>query len=369
MNPPAPHKPRKWVSWLAVLIWLTCCLCVSCVAQAATPAQAVAPLAPLRIVGSLANTSQYTRFEEPFWSRDITRLSNGRIRAEVVPFDQAGLRASDMLRFIQVGAIPFGTVLLSQVSTLDPELGAADLAGLNPDLASLKRNFAAFRPHLEKRLRERWGVEMLAVYVYPAQVAFCKKPFSGLADLAGRRVRSPSGTTSDLLEGIGAVPVLVSFGDIMPTMQAGFLDCAITGTLSGNSIGLHEVTTHVHTLAISWGVGVLSANQAAWRALPVDVQAILKRELPVLEKAIWEEAQRDTGEGLLCNSGQSGCQGGRKGSMTVVKETDADVQRRKDIFQTKVLPGWLKRCGPQCADIWNRTLRPSSGYEAAAVLP
>jgi TRAP-type C4-dicarboxylate transport system substrate-binding protein len=359
-------------------------MCISCVAQAAapkatasspgssahlSPAEALPPLAPLRIVGNLANTSLYTRFDEPFWARDITRLSGGRIRAEVVPFDQAGVRASDMLRFIQVGAIPFGTVLLAQASALDPELGASDLAGLNPDLASLKRNFAAFRPHLEKRLRERWGVEVLAVYAYPAQVAFCKRPFGSLAELAGRRVRSPSGTTSDLLQGIGAVPVLVTFADIMPAMQAGFLDCAVTDTMSGNAMGLHEITTHVHALAVSWGVGVLSANQAAWNALPTDAQMILRRELPHLERAIWDEAQRDTTEGLLCNSGQSGCVKGRNGRMTVVKETENDVQRRKEVFRSTVLPSWIKRCGPDCADIWNRTLRQTSGFEALASAP
>ena len=46
-----------------------------------------------------------------------------------------------------------------------------------------------FRPYLEKSLRDQHGVEALAVYVYPAQVVFCKKPLQGLADLVDRKMR------------------------------------------------------------------------------------------------------------------------------------------------------------------------------------
>src|SRR6185369_5799775 len=96
--------------------------------------------------------------------------------ANIVPFDRAGIRGQDMLRLMQLGVVPFGTALLSQSSAADPLIAAPDLAGLNPDFASLKRHTAAFRPLLEKTLRERYGIELLAIYVYPAQMLFCKQP-------------------------------------------------------------------------------------------------------------------------------------------------------------------------------------------------
>ena len=45
------------------------------------------------------------------------------------------------------------------------------------------------------------------------------------------------------------------------------ITCAITGTLSGNAIGLQTVTTHVSRVAISWGVSIFGANERAWSAL------------------------------------------------------------------------------------------------------
>jgi TRAP-type C4-dicarboxylate transport system substrate-binding protein len=321
------------------------------------------PSQHLRIVGGLAGVNQYTRHEEPFWTRELPRLSGGHASAEIVPFDRAGIRGQEMLRLVQLGAVPFGTALLTLSAVQDPELAAPDLAGLNPDLPSLKRSVGAFRPYMEKLLRERYGVELLALYTYPAQVTFCTKPLSSLADLAGRRVRVSGSTQSDWVSALGAIPVQTSFAEIVANVRSGNIDCAVTGTMSGNTIGLNEVTTHIYTMPVNWGVAAFVANGVAWNALPKDLQDLLRRELPKLEAAIWAESARETGEGIACNIGAPACASGRKGNMTEVRETPVDAKRRQEILVKNVLPGWIKRCGPQCAQMWKQTIGPVVGIE------
>lgn len=320
----------------------------------------------LRIVGGLAGLNQYTRNEEPFWTKELQRLSQGRYTAEIAPFDRAGVPGSEMLRLIQLGVVPFGTALLSNISAQYPEYAAPDLAGLNPDMATLKKTLAAFRPYLEKSLRERHGVEVLAVYVYPAQVLFCKRALASLADLQGRRVRVSSATQADFMGALGAIPVLVGFAQILPNMASGNTECAITGTMSGNLLGLHEVTTHVHTLPLTWGLAVFGANAAAWETLPGDLRALLSHEIPKLEIAIWNESERETAEGLACNRGQPQCTTTRKGNMTEVARSPEDERRRKEIFGDTVLPRWLQRCNQRCKELWDQTIGRAHGIVAPA---
>lgn len=341
----------------AILALATACLAVHAQTE---------PQVRLRVVGGLGKLNQYTRHELPFWTRELPRLSGGRVSADIVPFDQAGLSGNEMLRLMQVGAVPFGTALLPLVATQDPELGAPDLAGLNPDMATLRKHLAAFRPYLERRLRERWGIEALAIYVYPAQVTFCNKPFASLADLVGRRIRSSNAAQSDLVEALGAVPVQTAFADIVPKLRSGDIECAITGTMSGNTIGLYQVTTHVHTMAANWGLAVFGANMATWNALAPDLRTLLRRETARLEEAVWSDADHETGEGLACNSGSDACVSGTKGHMVLVGETVADVRRWHDIVVSTVLPRWVQRCGPHCAAVWNDTLGPVTGIRAQA---
>lgn len=326
---------------------------------AAASAQAPAPQPiQLKIVGGLAGVSQFVNFEEPFWRDHVPRLTGGRVRPEVVANDRAGIRSQEMLPLIRLGVVPFGTALLAVISTEDPEFNAMDLPALNPDIADLRRTMAQFRPFLDRALTERYGVRLLAVYTYPAQVVWCNRAFASLADLRGRRVRTSSVGQADLVAALGGTAVVTPFHEIVSAMRSGVVECAITGTTSGMAIGLHEVTTHVHATAINWGVSIFAANEQAWEALPEDVRAVLTEGLADLERRIWDGAERETGLGLACASGQPACDMPRRGTLTVVQPTPAEQAGRVSLLTGAVLPRWIDRCGPVCAEVWNETLAP-----------
>lgn len=318
----------------------------------------------LKIVGGLADVSQYVRYEEPFWRRRIPDVTGGRVLAEIAPFDRSGIRGQEMLQLMRLGVVPFGTALLAIVATEEPEFNAVDLPAVNPDMAALRQTVGLFRPHLRDLLAERYNIDLLAVYTYPAQVVFCRRPFSGLADLANRRIRTSSVGQSELVAALGATPVVTPFAEIVPAIRSGVVECAITGTLSGNAIGLHEVTTHVHAMALAWGISIFGANRDAWAALPEAVRGTITAELAVLEREIWDAAERETGEGLACNEGRPSCQAGRRGSMTVVPVTEADDRLRRRLVTETVLSRWVARCGPDCVDAWNDRLAPTLGIQA-----
>jgi TRAP-type C4-dicarboxylate transport system substrate-binding protein len=325
---------------------------------------ALVPAARLRIVGSLGSLRLFTRHEEPFWTQTLPALTAGRVQADIAPFDRAGIRGQDMLRLLQQGVVPFGTALLSLASAEDALLGAPDMPGLNPDMATLRRTAQAFRPALAAHLKRSRGLELLAVYTYPAQVLFCSRPFSTLADLQGRRVRVSGAPQAELVEALGATPVVTPLVDAEPQLRAGKLDCAITGTMSGNTIGLQDVTSHLHIMALSWGLSVFAANSAAWDALSPALRSLLRQHLPQLEREVWDEAERETGEGVACNSGAGPCIGGRSGHMVVVPASAADRARLRELLARTTLPHWVARCGADCAELWNRTLAPVVGLTA-----
>ncbi|MFM7347294.1 MAG: TRAP transporter substrate-binding protein [Tagaea sp.] len=336
-----------------------------CAAILAAPAAAQSyPDTRLRVIGGLANVTQYVRYEEPFWTQRLPELTRGAVRAQIGPFDRSGIRAPELFQLVRLGVAPFATVLLSQMTGDEPEFGAVDLPGLSPDMTALRANVAAYRPHIERAMRERYGLEVLAVYAYPAQVVFCVRPFQSLADLRGRRIRTSAAPQAVFVEALGATPVVIPFAAIVDNVRGGVVDCAITGTMSGNAIGLHEATSHVSGLALSWGIGVFLANGDAWRGLAEPVRALLKTELAKLEVEIWESAARETGEGLACNAGKPECAGGRRGRMTVVEPAAGDARLLRDVFRDSVLPRWVDLCGAECARTWNGTIGAVTGIPA-----
>ena len=359
-----------------------CFFAVLACALAAVPAPAAPALATaseqlpagsvkLRVVGGLASVRQFTQLEEPFWTQELPRLSQGRFSAEIVAFDRADIPGMQMLQLLQLVVVPFGTILIGHVATQYPQYAAPDLAGLNPDLVQLRTSLEAFRPYLKKSLHAQHGIELLAVYIYPAQVLFCKQPLSGLADLAGRRIRVSSSSQGDFVVALGAVPVRTDFARIMAALGSGALDCVITGALSGNTLGLHTATSHLHPMPLTWGMAIFGANSAAWNALPADLKELLRTQLPRLEARVWLDAERNTGMGVDCNRGASNCVGS-KGAMVVVPPSAQDEGLRNEIFRSTVLPRWLQRCGAECAPLWRDTIGAARGIAlpgAAPVLP
>lgn len=344
-------------------LWLSRLCAAGLVIVAATAGAASEPIR-LKVIGGLAGVTQFRQFEEPFWSKRIGELSGGRIEATVMPFDRSGLRAQDMLQLMSLGVVPFGTALLSAVSGDEPQLNAVDLPTLNPTLDDLRGTVSAHRPHLRQMLRERHGIELLGLYAYPAQVIFCTKPFTGLSDMAGRRVRTSSVSQSELMSALAASPVQVPFADMVGAASKGVVDCAITGTLSGYEIGLSEVTTYVHTMAISWGLSIFGAHQAAWDVLPEDLRTVIRSGVEGLEAEIWEAAGRETARGLACNTGTLSC-GPKPGRMKAVPVTPEDETGRRRLLVESVLPQWIERCGSDCARAWNDHIAARVGIRAS----
>lgn len=323
--------------------------------------RATEPIIELKIVGGLGEVSQYKRFEEPFWVQEVPRLTRGRVRAEIHPFDRSGLPGQEMLQLMRLGVVPIGTALLAQVSGDEPELNAVDLPTLNPDMASLRRTVALYRSQLHAILQREYGIELLGIYAYPAQVVYCKDRFVTLKDLAGRNVRTSSVGQSDMMSALGAIPVVTPFSDIVSAIKTGVVGCAITGTMSGSEIGLPDVTSYISPIAISWGLSFFGANQSAWGQLPADIRETLRGGIHELERAIWEAADQETASGLACDTGSGGCVGGKAFHMKLVEPTAEDEALRTKLLMNSILPRWVQRCGNDCAAAWNTTLGPALG--------
>jgi len=323
------------------------------------------PAIHLKVVGGLGQTIQFKNFEEPFWDKEVAALSHGRITAEVTPYDADGLNGAELLQLTRLGAITVGDVPLAQVASEDPEVAGLDLAGMNGDIDALRRSIAAYRSTLTDLYRQRYGVELLAIWTNPAQVVFCNRPIHGLADLAGLKVRVASAMHRDFVEGLGATGVTIPYDGMMDALRKHVADCAITGAISGYQIGLPGVTSYVSDITVSWGPNILIANHAAWRRFDPGVRDFLSARIADLGDRLWTDAASESQEGLACLTGGN-CAAGPAAHMTLVPTTDADrALVHKSLVET-VLPRWSQRCGAQCVGNWNETIGRMFGLTVAA---
>ena len=214
----------------------------------------------------------------------------------------------------------------------------------------------AYLPTLRDVYRERYGLELLAVWSYPAQVIFCNTSIKSLADLKGVKVRVASAMHSDFIEGLGGVGVTIPFDGLVDALKKHVADCAITAAMSGYRVGLHNATTHLAATTASWGPYVLFANRSAWERLDPKVREFLTAQIADLGDKLWQAADQETQEGIACLTGGGACKAGAPGSMKLVATTDADRKLVRQSFTNVVSPRWAERCGAACVNNWNQTI-------------
>ncbi len=334
----------------------TRCIAVLAGLMAAAPALAAdLPATELNVVGTWSNLSQYKNFEKPFWEEHIPEASGGAVSVTVQGFNDMGLKGNEVVRLMEQGVVDFGSTVLGYLAADDAMNEAIDLAGLAPDVETARRISDAFKPVLAERYASAYDIKLLGIWPYSAQVIFCNTPISRLDDLAGKKVRTANRTLAEFVETLGGTGVTMAFSEVVPSMQKGVVDCAITGSLSGYSAKWHEVATHLIALPVGWSQVMHAVSTDAWNGLDPAVQTFLETEIARLEDDIWTAAAYESEQGISCNTGGQ-CDFGEAAAMTLVPVTDADLAKVQEVLTTVVVPQWAERCGESCAQAWNASV-------------
>ena len=298
--------------------------------------------------------------EAPFIA-DINK-SNGRITIDDTPWDQTGLDQNREITILRSGQADIMMGTLSKASGDIPLLEGADLAGLNPTGQNALKAINAIG-QVGAAEMAKVGVKLISSFPGPAQVIYCKQALQGLKDLKGRRVRTFGNSLNDFVTAAGGQSVSIAQADVYSAMSTGVIDCAITGTSSGNALKWYEVAHYLYPLPLSWSSDAYFVNVQWWNSLSSDNRAFLQQMLLDLAQKVTELELQLTQDGINCNTAQGTCQYGTvaKPAMIEVKPSSADQDQVKQLLSSTIIPKWVSRCGSTCGDQFNKAISPIDG--------
>ncbi len=343
--------------------------CLAAAAPLAALAQVPASLPPgprvavAAVTQPLPTQPQYTRVDQPTLRDLVRERSGGRIEVTLSTHAERNLAGNEIVRLVRSGQVDIGGGTLSTLSGDVPILDGVDLAGLAPDMA-VARRIADGMMAVANRDLERFNTRILAIYPFPAQVLFCRQPFASFADLRGRRIRTFGNSLVDFFTAIGAQPTSIGFPEVYSALERGVVDCAITGSGSGAAARWPEVTTHISDLALSWALSGYMVNLQWWNRLAPEVRSFLESSIKQVADEQWALGLAATRDGIDCNIGRAElCRIHNIATrpMTEVTATDADRALVRQVFEQTVLPGWVRRCGARCGEVYNQVISPIVG--------
>jgi TRAP-type C4-dicarboxylate transport system substrate-binding protein len=334
-------------------------------ACAALPASAQElPATHLKALVPETTTPMAQVLEIPYWTETIPQASGGQVTADVVAIDQLGIDDKAVLRLLKLGMFDTASTAISKMAGDDPRFEGCDLAGISLNIEAARAACDAYRPVLDRLLQENWNAKLLTIVTSPPQVIWCKPEIGGLADLQGKKVRVFNKSMTEFLEGVGAEPVTINFAEVVPALERGVVDCAVTGSLTGNTAGWPEVTDYIYPLYMGWAIIVHVANLDSWNRLDPAVQTFLLEQHAAFEDKYWETMRQAIVEADNCNFGKASCEVGKPADMTLVPVTEQDQALRKQIIEDVVLKDWVARAGTDGAAAWNETVGQVVGMTA-----
>lgn len=314
------------------------------------------PQTKVKVIGYFSNLAQTKLVERPFWTEKIEKDSGGKITADYNNMDVLGVNDFQILHMTQLGVTDFAASDISKMAGEDPVFEGCDLAGITSDLNTARKACEAWKPVMAEHMKDKFKTGLMLLAPNPPIVFWCRDKINGLADLKGKKVRVFNKTQTDFVSAVGGETVTMAFPEVVPALQRGVVDCALTGTLSGNTAGWPEVSKYLFPLAVGWSIAYQGSNLNSWDKFAPSVRTFFTTEFKQLENDMWKIGAKATEEGVNCNTGKGECTLGKKGSMELVKISPADEALKKKLVQDVVLVKWGQRCGKACAEKWNATV-------------
>lgn len=319
----------------------------------------------LNAVGTWSSLTNFQKHEEPFFNTRLREASDGNIVGKIQSQSGLGLKGFEIMRLVKNGVFDFAFGLPGYVAAENAIFEGADLSTLTQDIDTQRKVSDAYYPTLEKSFADIYNAKLLMLYPFPSQTLWCNGEVNGIEDLSGKKIRVYSTTLGDFVEGVGGTSVTVSFSEVIPALEKGVVDCAITGTMSAYTAKWNQVATHAYTLRVGWGLAFGAMNMDKWNSLSEGQQTLLQTEIATLTDAMWAETATEDDVAISCITGGE-CAIGEAGSMTLVEPSEADLKARDTIATDVVLARWAERCGAECAANWNETVGPILGLTAVA---
>ena len=348
---------------ISVLTTLASAAVVAAPLVAAPAAAADLPEVRVKVIGNYSTVQHVAKVEQEFWNKIVPEMSNNKVSADYVHQDLMGIKDFQVLRLIKLGTTQFGVSDISKMAGDDPTFEGCDLAGLALDIGTARKVCNAWKPAMDRAMQAKFNAKLLALGTNPPQVFWCRDDVAGIHDLKGRKIRVFNKTMADFIQAIGGTTISMAFGEVVPALQRGVVDCAVTGTTSGNSAGWPEVTTHIYPMYLGWSINFQAVSLDAWNSFTPETQEFFLKAFAVLEDNMWATAGQSTEEADNCNTGRDPCTMGTKADMTIVEVSDADREVHKGLMEDVVLVEWGKRCGRDCAAEWNDTIGEVVGLQ------
>ena len=216
----------------------------------------------------------------------VEEATDGEVVITVHSGGALGIKGPEGMAAVRDGLVPIADILLNQQVGEAPVLGIETLPFIAPTISDLTLLHKFFRPKLEE-VAESMNQKVLYMVPWPGQAVYSPNQIDTIDDLAGLKMRVVDANGTDFFAALGAAPVQMPWGEVVPALAAGTIEGVTTSSSSGVDGSFWEFTDHMSTFNWQSSSNMVSVNLDAWNALSAEDRQTIEELAAAMEGQFW----------------------------------------------------------------------------------
>lgn len=209
------------------------------------------------------------------FAKDVEAATNGDLVLEVFSSGELPYKNSDILKALATNQIEIADLAIGPVAGDVPELTVFVLPFICTSMDQFYGAIDEALPLFDARLQDKFKVRALAGWTMPPQQIWLRNEVSSIDDLKGRKIRTWNKMQVDMLDLMGGSGVAITPAEVIPALQRGVVDGAITAVIPAYDWKFYEVADYGFMLNFTMTDQLIAVNEAAFEALSPETRAAL----------------------------------------------------------------------------------------------
>jgi TRAP-type C4-dicarboxylate transport system substrate-binding protein len=283
------------------------------------------------------------------FARRVAEVTGNAVRITVHPSGSLGLRGPETMAAIRDGIVPIADFVIQQQAGDAPITGFAALPGLASGYRQTRILADIAKPVFEATLA-RFGQKLLYMIAWPGQGVYTREPVGAAADLRGLRIRTSDRNSTDYFAALGASPIQLPWGEVVPALSSGLIAGVTTSSSSGVDGKFWEFVRHFNKTDWANPLNAVTVNLAAFNRLRPEHRSAIEAAAIELEPEFWQVSEKQDTDNTAALA---------RNGMTVTEPSPA-FRAELSAAAAPIWDAWVRAAGPDARRIID-TFRARAG--------
>lgn len=260
----------------------------------------------------------------------VEERTDGELSIDLRPNDTL-IKLDSIKRAVQSGQIQIGEIRMGVYGNEQEMFNLDNIPGVVPTFEKSWALMEAQKPYYDEWFSKN-GMEVLTYVAWPGQGFFTNGEINSLEDLENVKLRIYSRQTQFMGEKLGTEAIILPFAEVPQAFATGMIEALWTSAQSGTDVQVWDYLDTFTYTGTMHNKNAIIVNQRAMRALPDDIQQIVREEGEKATARGWEiaKAASDEREQVLRDHG------------VAVVNAPQDILDRIDEIGKEMVDDWLE---------------------------